>query len=424
MKTLGTVRVFGPEDGELIRALTLELYRLVPYELRAKTNSPITFRNKIRRSIFRMLRPNAPLKTVPIDGAGVRKVLLFRYDHLGDYITTTPILEWLKAAVPGVTIDVVGSYRNRSLLESDPRIRRVVAINPSHEIRPSWMRVWKLGKEEDYDVVIALVYDRMTKAAVLTRLASRRALKVTIRHDEREAIYGQVFDVQVPWVQPEHKVLTMARVGASAINPVVPVPPHVARPRIPIDVEAVKNVRKWLSERDLYWGFRPNARTIPNMFDVEACQDARPYILVNISGSAPNRQWEPVSCVPVIQMLRAQRPELAILVSGAPKDHQDVEAIVGLLNDPHVLMWKGSVFEMVAVIAGARQLMSPDTGTIHVAAAAMVPCTALFAELIKVAEWYPFGVPFRCVLSADPATINSIPPSTIVQAAVDLLNNT
>jgi len=360
----------------------------------------------------------------PVDGRHVHKVLLFRYDALGDYITTTSIIEWLIAAIPGVEIDVVGSYRNQALLESDPRIRHVVAINPSHGFRPSWLRVRSLRKREDYDVVIAAVFTQMTKAAILARLASRRALKVTIRHDAREAIYGQVFDVQVPHHAAEHWILTMARVGPYAITPVRPVPKDIARPLIPIDVAAVQRVRAWLSARGLSWGFRQNARTIPNSFDPPVEVIGRPYVVVNISAYSPNRQWKSDSCIPVIQMLRSQRPDVSILVSGAPSEQTVVERIVSIVNDPNVHLWSGTVVELLPLIAGARQLISPDTVTIHVAAAAMVPCTVLFAELIKVAEWFPFGVPFKGVLSADPSSVNSIPAETIVTAVVDLLDIT
>lgn len=426
METLGQVRVFGNEDRELVRNLAVQLYRIVPYESRTDSNGPIRLRNRIRRFIFRLLRPHKPfaLSAIPTDGARVQKVLLFRYDALGDYITTTSIIEWLIAAIPGVTIDVVGSYRNQSLLESDPRIRRVIAINPSHGIRPSWLRVRSLGKNEDYDVVIAAVFTQMTKAAILTRLASRRALTVTIRHDAREAIYGQVFDVQVPHHSAEHWVQTMARVGPSAITPVQSVPENIARPLIPIDVAAVQRVRSWLSVKGLAWGLRQNARTIPNLFDLSVEDMGRPYVVVNISAYSPNRQWKADSCISVINMLRTRCPNLSVLVSGAPSEKTEVANIVSTINSPHVHQWSGSVVELLPLIAGARQLISPDTATIHVAAAAMVPCTVLFAELIKVAEWCPFGVPFKGVLSADPTSINGIPAETIVTAVVDLLDIT
>ena len=402
-----------------------------PYVPDVTVAPPVIYKKDLKHRfkfwVFSKLSPNKTVeaKRVSIDARLVKKVLLFRYDALGDYINTTAIIEWLVAAIPNVIIDVVGSYRNSALLESDPRIRRVVAINPSHGFRPSWMRVRKIGQEEQYDVVIAAVFTQMTKAAILARLASTNALNVTIRHDTRSEIYGQVFHSQVPHVPMEHWAITMGRVGPFSIQTDRPIPADVARPKIHIDATAAERVSTWLTERGLRWQFRAeNNRVFSKEVLPKSSIVGQPYIIVNISAYSPNRQWKAESVVPVISQLRQLRPDISILVSGAPSESRAVAHIVANVNDPHVQKWSGSIREMVAVIAGAQQLISPDTATIHVAAAAMVPCTVLFAELIKVAEWYPFGVPFRAVLSADPHTVNSIPPAVIVGAAVDLLAST
>ncbi|MBP6509388.1 MAG: glycosyltransferase family 9 protein [Candidatus Kapabacteria bacterium] len=426
METLGEVRVFSQNDTELVRILASDLYGLSTPEELAKREWPekMRFKERFRLRFFRWLKSKRSKGQIsaPIDGRAVTKVLLFRYDALGDYITTTSILEWLTVAIPGVVIDVVGSYRNKTLLESDPRIRRVIAINPSHGYRPSWLRVRQLGREVDYDVVIAAVFTQMTKAAILTTLASKRALNVTIRHNDRSGIYGQVFHCQVPHLPAEHWAETMARVGPFAITPVVSVLPDTARPRIPLNAKAAHVVSQWLDQRDLRWEFRSEkARVILSDTMPVVDHSKRRYIVVNISAYSPNRQWKHETCVPVIKELRKHSPDIDILVSGAPNEFEDVEEIVALVNDNNVHAWKGSVTELVAMIAGAHMLISPDTATIHLAAATGVPCTVLFAELIKVAEWYPYGVEFRGVLSADPSTVNAIPAHVIVNAALELI---
>lgn len=426
MKTLGEVLVFSQNDTELVRVLASKLYGLSTTEEPAEREWPrkMRFKERIRLRFFQWLRSrrSGGQITAPIDGRTVTKVLLFRYDALGDYITTTSILEWLNKAIPGVVIDVVGSYRNKSLLESDPRIRRVIAINPSHGYRPSWLRVKQLGEEVDYDVVIAAVFTQYTKAAILTTFASKRALNVTIRHNDRLAIYGQVFQCQVPHIPADSWTETMARVGPFAITPVFPIAPGTALPRIPLNANAAHVVSQWLHQRGLRWAFRSEvARVIPSGTLPVDDGSMRRYIVVNISAYSPNRQWKQETCLPVIKELRRRSPDIDILVSGAPSEIRDVEGIVALANDAHVHMWKGSVTEWVAMIAGAHMLISPDTATIHVAAVTGVPCTVLFAELIKVAEWYPYGVEFRGILSADPSTVNAIPSDVIVNAAMELI---
>ncbi len=423
METLGTVRTFTQDDADLVRSLAIELYRLRPMDGEQYVSAPTQQKTSLRERIFSALgRGMVGNISAPLEASKVRSILLFRYDALGDYIASSGLLDWLHAAIPNVAIDVVASYRNKAFLESDPRIRSVVAIHPAHSFRPSWLRVRAAGKKTQYDVLIAAVFTKMTKAAILTRLATRTALTVTIRHNDRAHIYGKVFAVQVPHRTTEHWAETMTRIGPMCVQPEQPLTAQYP-PRIPIDASASAATQGWLNQRGIAWGVAMPRKGLFSTEPLPAATQGRRYVVVNISAYSPNRRWKRESCVPVIEELRRRYPHIAVLVSGAPQDAEEVRQIVSAINDVSVLAWQGSFLQLIALISGAMLLVSPDTATIHVAAAAEVPCVVMFAELIKVAEWYPYGVPFRGIVSATPETINTISYSTIVDAVVEMLPN-
>lgn len=426
MQRLGHVHVFTENDLDLVATMTHELYALPTPDEQACRAQQASLRRKdrIRRWIFRQLArgSTSPPHPVPLDGRRVHKVLLFRYDRFGDYIITTAMIEWLRAAIPDVIIDVVASTGNRRMIEADPRVRRVVAIDPSDAPNASWLHVRRLGKQERYDVVIAAVFMKMTKAAILARLAARDALRVTVRHPERHAIYEPIFQANVPRIPGEHWALTMARIGENTITPIQSVHAGVAQPNIYLDAAACSGTWQWLANNGLTWMRHHDARICLATVPPSPPASARPYVFVNISAQGDNRQWASRSALPVIRGIRTHNPDVCVVVSGAPSEQADVASLVQAADDADVIMWSGSIADMMVMISGALLLVSPDTATVHVAAAARTPCVVLYAELIKLAEWYPYGTTFRAIVSADPETVNDIPTATILNAISSLLS--
>lgn len=414
---LDDVVVFGPDDADAVRKLTVDLYGIRPEAERLAQAGP----DRRRRMMFRLLAGDRPRHHAPLDGATIRNVVLFRYDAIGDYIVSTPIIRWIRHCLPEAAIDVVGSYRNHPMLAIDPNIRQVIDIHPSHGFRPSWLRLRRLGRRVDYDAVLAVVFTRMTKAGILTRLVGRDACTVTIRHDARVATYGALFDVQTPHDLPEHYAHTMFRMVTQTFTPVVPPVAGLERPYIVLDDEAVRRCRAWCTSNGLAWT-RPASADVVMGEAVSGLTstEGRPYIFVNISAYSPNRNWSSARCAETVRLLRARHPDHAVVVSGAPDVAAEVAAVVTAVADGEVVAWKGSLLDLLSVVASASYVVTPDTSIVHIAAAAGRPCVVLFAELIKVAEWYPFGVPYRGVLSADPESINGIDSTTIAEALTDL----
>lgn len=413
LPTLGAVRTFTENDVDVVRDLTISLYQIRQSQVAPSAPS---LKNLLRSRVFGALAGRRPEnRAEPLVAANARSVLLFRYDALGDYVVTTPLIDAIRTMAPHVAIDVVASSRNVSLLRADPRFRRIVVLHPQHAFHPSWFRLRKLAREESYDAIIAAVFTRMTKAAVLAAMAGHHAKTVTVRHDERAEIYGKVFDIQVPHLAPEHWARTMERMAQVMFQSDVPAPP--LRQSIPLEKEATDRVVKQLSDLGLAWNLRDSANVVGYSRDRT---NGRKYVVVNISAYSPNRNWSVDACVQTLSLLADEQSDVHYLISGAPSSADQVQQIVRHVSRANVSAWKGTILELLALIAGSDVVISPDTATIHIAAAADVPCVVLFAELIKVAEWYPLGVPFRAILSADPESLASIPASTVVEMFVDL----
>ncbi len=412
--------VFTPHDRERVVKACQDLYGLT----RSNPESDNRLGRRVRRWAFSKLGGSRDDRTdvqeVLASGRALR-VLVFRYDAIGDYIVTSPFMRWLITNVPGVEIDVVGSTRNVGMLRRDPFVSHVTAIHPGHPPHPSWLRVRDHVANRPPDVVAGLVFTRMTKAAILTSFAGLRPLRVTIAHDSRRSIYGQVFDVQVDHlVAKEHWMETMAKVGPAVFDRQVQQP----SPYIVLEAKAVQTVVRRLSEFDTGYQLVPQPGLVwaKDSEPVYPSTSGRKYVVFNVSAFSPNRVWSIQRAVSTAVAVCSGRSDVMCFVTGGPDARTRLDIATGLRMHPQVKAWQGSLSELTALIAGAAVVVTPDTAALHMAATSARPVVALFAELIKVAEWFPFNTNYRALLSPNPDSIDAIPEELIATHVLELLS--
>jgi len=96
-------------SNKTIAAFTAEVRSVLEREQDPSRHSSI--KDLLRKGFYRVLARNASADSqrrkllAPSD---VKNVVIFRYDAIGDYIVTTPLIRWLKKYVPDVSIDMIG----------------------------------------------------------------------------------------------------------------------------------------------------------------------------------------------------------------------------------------------------------------------------------------------------------------------------
>lgn len=376
-----------------------------------------------RRLLFGLLQvPPRWEDSTLIPGEQVRSVLLFRYDAIGDYIVTTPLLRFLRQGLPQARITVVTSTRNDMLAAGDPHVDRHVPLHPQHAFHPSWLkRAAQL--RGDYDVVFALVFTHMSKAAFLARSMAPGAEYIAPWHGQRAAVYGRVFHRQ-PRIRrwQQHWAELLLQVGLQTLRPASPVEPQ-QRPYVPISPRACQRVWEQLQR----WGLGTCAPQGPLVWEPGAAASSwealsgTPYVVINVSSHTDNRSWLLHHALLVCRELLRRLPEVELLFIASPQQWRRVENLVQLLAHPRCRAFRGSFADVVALVAGAAWVATPDTAIVHVASALGKPVVGLYGELIKVVEWYPFGVPFVLVVSSVLEGVSFLPPGAVVEAVERLL---
>lgn len=120
--------------------------------------------------------------------------------------------------------------------------------------------------------------------------------------------------------------------------------------------------------------------------------DGKPLIVCGPGTKMQAKDWGAENWRQLLDRLGAELPEHALALVGAKDDLP--------VSDYAARQWPGPVVnlcgkltprESAAVMEGAELFLGPDSGPMHLAAMAGVPCTIAFAARTKPGIWYPAG---------------------------------
>lgn len=409
----------GPRNSQAIRSMIVDAEGIDADE---NLSIGSKFDNAVRKLAFGSIRLLSGISSSqhlqhPRD---IRRVVLFRYDAIGDYIITTPFIRWLHEVSPNVEIDVVGSYRNASLIEDDPHIRSVVSIDPASRVSASWLKVRSLIKSRQPDVVAALVFTKMTKAALLAMAGGGTSTRLAFDLGGRTEIYNKVFDRLAPHFDAwEHWFETTANVGPRTFSLEEEMPrPYVVVTKKSIDVVGA-NARE--TGRQLVVPQHDGVICTNAHTDGASEVEGAPYIVLNVAGGGPERVLSAHIALQIVRRVLDMHPGYMCVVTGPPEHENLIDEIVSTTNSRQCQFYLGTFQEIIVLAACSSMIISPDTAIVHVGSIAGVPILSFSNHVRSLAEWGPFGVPFRTVLSADPTSINSIGADVMLAALEELI---
>ncbi|KQX62758.1 glycosyltransferase family 9 protein [Angustibacter sp. Root456] len=112
------------------------------------------------------------------------------------------------------------------------------------------------------------------------------------------------------------------------------------------------------------------------------------YVVLHPTASVPARSLAPAHAAAVARALRADGH--TVVLTGTDVDRPLADA----LGDEVVSLTGRTTFaELAAVLAGAACAVAVNTGPAHLAAAVGTPVVSLFAPVVPVEAWRPWGVP-------------------------------
>ena len=319
------------------------------------------------RALARML-PRAQGE-IPDWGAKPYKVLYMRYDRIGDMILATPLIRAIATSHPTLTLDVLASPANASVLEGNPHVRRVHRFQSKR--KGHYLRTLRALRSERYDAIVDdhAAVRKASLTMIFVMLATGARHRIGVAGQENEFIYT----IPVPPAPAGHQ-LEMAAVIARVFG----VEPDLEdwRPSIALSTAELEGgERRW--------------RQIEGASSI-----AKPRrLLMNVSAAIAKRRWPSERYIAVANAVRARHPDIVISVIGAPGEWNTVREIASACGATAVDT--PAVRDAFAMVAAADAVFTPDTSITHAAVAFQVP-VALFI-LTSSAAYVPWRVPHRLV---------------------------
>jgi len=362
------------------------------------------FRHAVVYPLLRLILHNPPFEGT-IDIHKVRKLLILRYDRIGDMIVTTPVLRKLKQENPSLYIGVFASPSNAEIIKHNPYVDRI------YFLLSNWgalVREVLAIRREKYDVVLNFVFNQTTAGAILSRLAAPGAIK--IGHGAEK--YGFHFNRLLNLSRHESH---MAEILASFIKEVFGIS---------------------FTEDDLVFEIKGDAdskRVVDNFLTTNSLarrptlggEEEKKYVVFNLSAADDERNVSMEQAVALTRYLTTEQ-QLATVLLCSPENPDFKSRVAQQVSSPrcHLFPHRGraTLLQIASLIEGAILVVTPDTSIVHFASTTGTPLLGLFTSGITN-EWMPYRVPHEVVRAPEGLPVSAIPVRSIIDRAEKLMHS-
>ena len=325
----------------------------------------------------------------PVDFSGVQNVLILRTDHLGDLLLSTPLIRSMRRALPGRRFTLVTSPANAGALDDWDAIDETRVFNPAwplsqkcafvRDLRqtrwdlcltlsprtPSYILGWLSGAP----LRAGIVYSRRILARLLSPLWLTHSVIMNV---DEQLSAGKIV---------AHEVEQLARIavelGLSASEP--------GPLEFPLDPADVAWAQKWIPATPLMIG-------------------------IHGAGKWLSQGWTVEDFLSLIRLVAMLQPDSKVLLTFGPGDadlQTAVESAMRETPNPSVLLpGRLNISRWAALFSLCDVVISPDTGSLHLAVALGRPVVAMYEAdtfLHCSSQWAPWRVPAAVIRRGSPA---------------------
>jgi ADP-heptose:LPS heptosyltransferase len=356
-------------------------------------------RRRIVYPLLRMMFRNREMKE-PLDPAAVTRVLIFRYDRIGDMIVTTPVLRALKQWNSELQVDVLASRSNADIIWENPWVDHVLILE-SNWIR--LLRQVRALRRRQYDVILNYIFNRTTGPGILANLIAPNGRKVG-QGPERYAFF---FNRLVPVKRFEqHMLCSYAAMAEETFGQRLD--PSDSGYEIYVAEDIRNGVDRWLTQQSLQR--TTNAHT-----------NGSPYIVVNTAAKESYRSLG-VEQVAWLANQLSNSQTFKVVVLDPPDDPHMRAALNARPEFGRSIIYRTftvrPLHELASIIDGALLVISPDTSIVHFASAMKKPVLSICARIDASQEWLPRDVPYEIVWAEQGQQVSEIPPDILADRAV------
>ncbi len=317
-------------------------------------------RSALSRHILSRFHQDSVLSKIP-DGTQLDRILLMRWDAIGDMMVSLPLFRKVRELFPEAEIGIVVSRRNLPLLKYEEGFTAIL-----HDSRPSvYLRSLILARRFGTDVIVdtRMHYDSTTSFIYGVVSGAKWRLSASNRDNRLP------FSVRVPMPSGRHHYAHLTKILLEGLGR-------------DIDDSGLDRELRLSSEEtgfaDSFW--RKAGLSL-----------WKKSIGVNISAGNPTRVWGNDKTAELCSFILSTG-NIPILFSTPADRHEAVtisNAVPGVIVTPECR----TILHAAALVKNLMVMITPDTALVHIAASYCVPVLGLFPQREgHMPLWYPWGV--------------------------------
>lgn len=309
----------------------------------------------------------------------VKRILVVKVDHIGDFVTAFPAFRKLKQKFPNAELHVLAAPSAKHLKSLEPSIDAIIPFeffNARSSLGQNELGDEKLEalrrKLLPYDFDIAIDFRKHTETRMLLRYTGA---KQTVGFD---------YQNQFPWLD-----ICVQWEGDAAF---VAKHQHISDDLISLvdAVTAAGEHERSVKKRSDDWSHRQVS--LVARLNKDGIY-ARPVVCVHPAAGNDFKQWPPAHFASLINLLVAVE-NVNVALIGGPDEMEITEEIIELFKTPSrviSLTGKLTLEELPYFIESCALFIGNDSGPKHLAAALGVPTIGIHSGIIDPIEWGPLG---------------------------------
>ena len=305
------------------------------------------------------------------------RVLIVKLSSLGDVIQTLPVVEDMKACLPGVTVDWVVEEAFADLLGSVEGLCRVISCAERRwrktpfagQTRQEWSDFWTLLRAESYDVVID--FQGLIKSARIARGARLASNGYSVTYGNRSDLCA--YEWPVKWML--QRTVPMAK-----------------------KIHAVARYRT-LAARTLGYESSGLFTQAPRYPLTAVERSLRRGVMFAHGTTRSDNEWPFESWLALGQKLMALG-EVVLLPQANDQEADLVARLAAQLGPQAQVLPRMTLSGVLSQMAACRGVISVDSGLGHLAVALNLPVVQLFSQP-RIERAGPVGVAHQCAIGGD-----------------------
>jgi ADP-heptose:LPS heptosyltransferase len=294
-----------------------------------------------------LLRVISKKKNTEFDIKKSSKVLMLRYDRIGDMVITTPIFRELKKSYPNIEINVLASHANHMILKNNPYIDSIY-LNNKNNLFIDLPILFKLRKKK---IDVCFEFDHSVVRHAIIRLKIINPKKViSVKKAGRYGVHGsklQIYDYYTEKPKDNH----FRDIWLATLKP-FNVMPKSKRYDIFCDEIQIKTAINFLSK-------------FQNKL----------LIGINLEGAVKGKKIQYTELLDICQGLYSINSKIQIIIIFTPQKEQIVKEMIIKMRLDHVSIAyrTNNILDVSALIDQLHLIITPDTAISHIASTFNIP---------------------------------------------------